>query len=275
MIVLLMRNFYEKYAELPKMLRRPLWRLWHRYILSRDKSMIFKFMNYGFAFLDENEGKLELEKEDEAERYCIQLYHHDVSFVPIKDMDILEVGCGRGGGASYITRYLGPREYIGLDISKKTIKYCNKFYNIPGLKFVHGHAEALPFEDNRFDRIVNVESSRCYPDVQQFLHEVFRCLKPKGYLLFSDMRTKEGLEELKDQFNEAGLTIIKQKDILANIVKALQLDNDRRKQLTMEKTPKFLHKSVHEFSGIVGSKRYQLFEDGTMGYHHFILQKAA
>lgn len=268
-----MRNLWESYAELPKFLRRPLWKMWHNYIVSHDKSFDVKFMNYGYVDLNEEAEPLDLSPEDEFERYCINLYHQDVTEVPIKGKEILEVGCGRGGGASYISRYLEPKSYIGLDLSKKAIKFCNDNYNVPNLSFIKGKAEELPFDDNSFDAVVNVESSRCYSDMEGFLNEVYRTLKPGGNLLISDMRSKEGNEIMKKQFTDCGFTIIKEKDILPNVVKALTLDNDRRTSLIKEKTPKFLHKSVQEFSGTIGSRRFQLFEDGTMGYYSYVLEK--
>ncbi|TFH30798.1 MAG: class I SAM-dependent methyltransferase, partial [Promethearchaeota archaeon] len=117
-----MRNLMERYAELPKFLRRPFWRIWHNYLVSHDKNFDVKFMDYGFCPLNGEIPLLELRKEDETERYCINLYHHDVQDVPLENKDMLEIGCGRGGGAAYIARYLKPRSYIGLDLSTKAIK---------------------------------------------------------------------------------------------------------------------------------------------------------
>ena len=101
-----MRNLMERYAELPKFLRRPLWRIWHNYLVSRDKSFDVKFMDYGFSPIHNEIPRLELDEKDEPERYCINLYHHDVQDVPLENKDVLEIGCGRGGGGAYIARYL-------------------------------------------------------------------------------------------------------------------------------------------------------------------------
>lgn len=35
----------------------------------------------------------------------------------LKGQNVLEVGCGRGGGLSYISRYLTPNLCIGIDYS--------------------------------------------------------------------------------------------------------------------------------------------------------------
>ena len=268
-----MRNLFESYAESPKFIRKTLWKIWHNFLVSRDREFDIKCMNYGYADTDENLKPIDLKKEDEMERYCLNLYHQDVKGNDIEGKELLEVGCGRGGGASYISRYFHPKSYIGLDLSKKAVKFCNDNYDVPGLSFIRGSADDLPFEDNSFDDVINVESSRCYADMEGFLSEVHRVLKLNGYLLFSDMRTEEGNEILKEQFEKAHLKIIKEKNILPNVLKALQLDNERRKNLILKKAPKFLHKSANEFSGLIGSERYRLFEDGIMNYYHYTLQK--
>ena len=63
-------------------------------------------MNYGWASLDPTASALTLRPEDEPNRYCIQLYHRVASVVDLCGSDVLEVGCGRGRGASYVMRYL-------------------------------------------------------------------------------------------------------------------------------------------------------------------------
>ena len=268
-----MRNLFESYAESPKFIRKTLWKIWHNFLVSRDRNFEIKCMNYGYADIDGNLRDLELEKEDEPERYCLNLYHQDVEGNDIEGKELLEVGCGRGGGASYISRYLHPKSYIGLDLSKKAIKFCNANYDVPGLTFIRGSAEDLPFEDFSFDDVINVESSRCYGDMDGFLSEVQRVLKPNGCLLFSDMRTKEGNEILKEQFKNAHLKIIKERNILPNVLKALKIDSERREKLILKKAPKFLHNSASEFSGLIGTERYRLFDDGIMNYYHYTLQK--
>ena len=268
-----MRNIAESYAESPKFVRKTLWKIWHNYLISRDPEFEIKCMNYGYADIDNNLEPLELEEEDKPEGFCLNLYHQDIAGNEIKGNELLEVGCGRGGGASFISRYFHPKSYVGLDLSKKAIKFCNANYDVPGLSFIRGSADDLPFEDKSFDDVINVESSRCYTDMDGFLSEVHRVLKPNGYLLFSDMRTIEGNELLKEQFKNAHLKIIEEKNILPNVLEALKLDNERRKNLILKKSPKFLHKSANEFSGLIGTERYRLFEEGIMNYYHYTLQK--
>ena len=54
-------------------------------------------MNYGYA---EQGFSLSLLEQDKDERYPLQLYHHTATQVNITNKKALEVGSGRGGGAS-------------------------------------------------------------------------------------------------------------------------------------------------------------------------------
>jgi ubiquinone/menaquinone biosynthesis C-methylase UbiE len=242
-------------------------------MIRKYKGSEFVFLNYGYEFLDPKSKPLQLNEIDEKERYCLQLYHTTVSDVKLKSKDVLEVGCGRGGGASYITRYMNPKSYIGLDMSKEVIKFNNKYHKMQGLSFVVGNAQELPFEDQSFDAIVNVESSRSYNDIDAFISEVHRVLRPKGHLLFADIRTAEENEQLRERFEKAGLKVIKEINIIQNVVKALDLDSERRCQLIKKKMPKMFHGFAEEFSSTKGSKRYEEFADGTMIYMQYVLQK--
>ena len=63
-----MNKIVEKYAELPKPIRRPLWRLWHNMITSFDKQRSTVFMNYGYASENGEFDNLKLERKDEPDR---------------------------------------------------------------------------------------------------------------------------------------------------------------------------------------------------------------
>ena len=76
----------------------------------------------------------------------IQLYHSTATRAgELAGKRVLEVGCGHGGGASYLTRTLGPASYVGLDLNSAGIEFCRRRHQVPGLEFVQGNAENLPF----------------------------------------------------------------------------------------------------------------------------------
>jgi hypothetical protein len=64
---------------------------------------------------------LRLAETDEPDRHWIQLYHHVAGAVDLEKCTVLEVGSGRGGGASFIKRYLRPASVIG----RRRIERCD------------------------------------------------------------------------------------------------------------------------------------------------------
>jgi ubiquinone/menaquinone biosynthesis C-methylase UbiE len=66
---------------------------------------------------------------------------------------------------------------------------CIEHIGIPGLTFKSGAAEALPFDDESFDVVINIESSHCYQSIAKFLSSVHRVLRPNGYFAFAEFRS--------------------------------------------------------------------------------------
>lgn len=231
-------------------------------------------MNYGWASLDPAASALSLRSEDERDRYSIQLYHRVAGAVDLRGRDVLEVGCGRGGGASYVTRYLRPGSYTGLDLAPQAVKFCSKHYTTPGLSFVRGDAEAIEFEEASFDAVVNIESSHCYISMARFLDGVHRVLRPGGFFLYTDHRAAKDVDAWRRQLEGAGLTLVEEEDITANVVRALELDNERKQGLIRAKVPRILWSIFDEFAAMEGTHSFHhTMRDRERLYMRFVLQK--
>jgi len=257
-------DFIGKYPKAKSLV----WKFWYRYLTNLDKKADMTFMNYGYA----SKRKFPLEKVDESNRYCVQLYDHVASKVNLRNLDVLEVGCGRGGGSSYIMRYMHPKSMTGLDFSENAIEFCKKHYSIKGLSFIAGAAEALPFDSNKFNVVVNIESSHCYANIPKFLGEVSRVLKKKAYFLFADFRNKEYLGILFRQLRNSDFELLEKENITKNILKSLDLDNARKIKIINQKIPIIFRKIFYEFAGIGGSNVYNSFKTGKREYFSFILK---
>ena len=268
-----MNVLVDGYAELPRTIRKPLWQIWHKVMIKYDKDVTANFMNYGYQSFN-GDPFLELQEKDENDRYCIQLYDHVVNRADLLDKDVLEVGSGRGGGASYISRYYKTRSYIGLDIASSTIDFCNGYYNTDGLSFIKGVAENLPFEPESFDAVVNVESARCYTSLEVFFNGVHRVLRKDGKFLFADLARPKDVEDVKRKLSACGFRTIHETEITPNVVEALNRDTHRRETLIRNKVPGFLIGSFNTFAGTKGSHRYKEFTNGTYQYWSFVLEKA-
>lgn len=231
------------------------------------------FMNYGYAELQDDGGKPMLDPMDEPNRLSFQLYHHLAREVDLQGKTILEIGCGRGGGASLIKKYHHPEKVIGLDYSKKAIELCKKTHNGQGLSFVEGDAEKLPFDRKSFDAVINVESSHCYASMKRFLSEVHRVLKPGGYFLYADIRHVTEMEVLERAIRETKLKVLKKTVITANVVKALDEDHDRRMKDISGNVPKPFLKQFEEFAGVRDSAVYRQLVGGNAVYISYVMGK--
>ena len=234
----------------------------------------WRFMNYGFDFDDQNDNP-ELLPKDEGERYSAQLYHAVASQIDLTGKILLDVGSGRGGGASYMHRYLGPKKTTGMDVASTAIALCQKLNTgIDGLNYQQGDSMDMPFGDAEFDAVSNVESSHCYPDRGDFFKEVYRVLKPGGSFLFTDFTPakSDGAIELADwesKMRAAGFGDITSKDIRENVVRGLHADSKRRTDLIARRFPFGTRRLARLWAGTQDSWIYDDFKTGLREYAIF------
>lgn len=251
-------------------------RRWYDLMSRIDRHDTMLFMNYGWADLDPQSRPIQLDAGDENDRYCIQLYYRVAGAADLGDKDVLEIGSGRGGGASWVMRRFGLRTMTGLDFSPAGVGFCNSHYRVPGLSFVTGDAEALHFEPDSFDAVINVESSHCYGSMDRFLAGVFRVLKPGGCFLYSDYHSPEGLCRVRTLLADSGFETVSEEDISANVVRALELDDDRKASLIDRLVPRILRGLFREFAGMQGTSTFNgALRNGTRKYSRFVLSKPA
>jgi len=121
---------------------------------------------------------------------------------------------------------------------------------------VQGDAERLSdvevLEEGSVDYVINVESSHCYGNIDNFFNGVKRLLKKDGIFFFTDFRGVEGMKELNDKLKEH-FTVVNAENISHNVMHALKLDTDRRLQMIEDKCPKIFTPLIKKFSGVKGS----------------------
>ncbi|PPK92305.1 methyltransferase family protein [Kineococcus xinjiangensis] len=243
--------------------RRLAWRACYELLAARVRQPEWTFMNYGYA--PPEPSPLRLEPRDEPDRLCIQLYEHVVAG-DVSGCDVLEVGSGRGGGASYLSRYRGPRSVVGLDFSARAVALCARHRAGPGLSFVHGDALALPFPDGSFDAVVNVESSHCYSSVPAFLSEVRRVLRPGGSLYWADLRPAGRVAALRRELAESGLALRRELDVSEEVLRAMRADNARKLGLIDAWIPRPFRSAIRPFAGVEGTQNFVGLQTGTTRY---------
>jgi ubiquinone/menaquinone biosynthesis C-methylase UbiE len=248
-------------------------RLQYEFLSTLNLKKDVLFMNFGYTAHHQGVEPITLEPENEKHRYPLQLYHHVAESVDWKNADALEVSSGRGGGAHFIMNHFKPKSYTGVDFSTRAIEFCRSHYDMEGLKFHQGNAESLNFPDNSFDIVINVEASLYYPNIAKFFEHVRRILKPNGYFLYTDLRYTEKLEEWHAQLKNIGLKVIKEEDITPNVLKAMEMDRDRRIELVNTYIPAILRKQFYHFAGLTPNSPNALPHLDNRHYWYFVLQK--
>lgn len=185
-------------------------------------------------------------------------------------MRLLEVSCGRGGGLAAILENEPALDATGLDIAESAIDFCRRTYGErDGLRFVAGSALDLPFEDARFDVVLNVEASNDYPDRARFFREVARVLKPDGIFLYTDTFRTGKREQMESDLAAAGFTA-EFDDITGNVVEACRLDSPRRREVIRKHAPVLarlmLKPQLENYASIEGSSKFRTFEERRRTY---------
>ena len=190
-----------------------------------------RFMNYGYFG---GRSSVALAQDEAAERYSAALYEAVATQAPLAGCRVLDVGTGRGGGASFVQRHLGAAETVGCDLAHGAVAFCARVHAaVPGLSFRQGDAMALPFAAESFDVVLNVESAHCYPDRAAFFSEVFRVMRPGGQFLMADFTPPRMPPEaeragIAQDLSLTGFAPPAVTDITAAILAGLDCDNDRR-----------------------------------------------
>ncbi len=252
-------------------IRKAIWRLWYPFLTRRLHGEEVLFLNYAY---EENPPLgIPLQQVDEPHRVCIQLYYHVATQVELRGKDLLEVSCGHGGGASYLTRTLQPQSYTALDLNPAAVGFCQKRHRVAGLNFVQGDAGNLPFGANAFDAVINVEASHCYPNFPRSLTEVARVLRPGGHFLHADFRFADRLTEWQQALIASPLKIIQHRNINPEVLRGMECNSPRSLDLIARHLPRCLHGLGRDFAGTKGSRIHNALSRGELTYASYCLEK--
>jgi ubiquinone/menaquinone biosynthesis C-methylase UbiE len=157
---------------------------------------------------------------------------------------VLDVCSGMGGPARYLAWKTGC-DVTGLDVTASRVGGATELTRAAGLsgsvRFVHGDALAVPFEDASFTLAIAQESFAHIPDKRRLLAECARVLRPAGRLVFSDIlqrgnlsaedqrRLFEGMtfseiatvDDYAEQLRSCGMEVVRQVDLSAEWTRIL------------------------------------------------------
>jgi ubiquinone/menaquinone biosynthesis C-methylase UbiE len=105
---------------------------------------------------------------------------------------ILDAGCGFGATAIVLAQALPRCEVVGIDLSEPLLHLAAQAAEAAGLadrvRFETGDAEDIPYRDNSFDAVLNLNMVHIVEHPIQMLNEIERILVPDGSLFILDLR---------------------------------------------------------------------------------------
>lgn len=218
----------------------------------------FSVLNYGFSSDPENS----VLPPDEPEFYCLRMYEHTLGSVSLAGREVIEISCGRGGGAGFLTRQHGPKRYVGIDVSEENIRMARERHAAP--EFRVGDAEAIDFPDGCFDVAINIEASHLYADRTRFFSEVYRVLRPGGLFCYADGCWAD--DDCTQELLDAGFLLQERLEITPNVIRSLRLDSIRREALFDAVPDDALRMKCKDWGGVVGYRAYRRFVEGRRRY---------
>ncbi len=108
---------------------------------------------------------------------------------------VLDVGCGIGGAARYMTTKIG-NSVTGIDLTPEYIAVAKDLTERLGLteklQFETASALAMPFENAAFDAAITLHVAMNIPDRAALYAEIARLIKPGGKFCLYDVMSSNG-----------------------------------------------------------------------------------
>lgn len=164
-----------------------------------DKSKIQKYYadsNFGYKLVHSKEDSVHMALNYDGVFHTDGYYQHVKeigSLIGPEAKEVLELGCGMGFNSNYLAKNLPESTFWGIDITSTHLKHAkNKARKHTNFNALYGDFHEIPFDDNRFDLVFELESI-CHSDQpEKVLSEVYRVLKPGGrFMLFEGFRADD------------------------------------------------------------------------------------
>lgn len=121
-----------------------------------------------------------------AEAYCLHLMHSHAykeaaGLVPAGR--VLDLGCNNGYGSYELSRH-GHR-VVGVDVSAEALDDARRRFSADNLEYRQVSGQDLPFEADSFDLITSFQVIEHIVEMEPYLREIRRVLKPGGLAVFT------------------------------------------------------------------------------------------
>lgn len=128
---------------------------------------------------------------------------------------IIDVGCGSGATNLVLAQSFVDSEIVGIDMSEPLLSIAMETAQAANLeervRFEKADVRQMPYEDNSFDALINLNMVHLVEDPIRMLNEIERVLVPGGFLFIADLR--RSWFGLIEQEIRSSLTISEARDL--------------------------------------------------------------
>ncbi len=182
----------------------------------------------------------------------------------VKNLNVLDIGCGCGGAAIHFVENLEAAHVYGIDVEPEVINRANSLKLNSNLKhkltFQVVEKGSLCFNNEKFDMIFSKDSFLHISNKEWLAKELFRVLKPGGFIAASDWMRKDDnppSEQMVNYIKAEGLDM--QMCSLERYSKSL-LDAGFIKIKIKDRNKWYLNLAKKEIEDIEGKYKKQLIE---------------
>ena len=105
---------------------------------------------------------------------------------------IIDIGCGFGATNLVLAKRFVDSEIVGIDLSEPLLRLARQAIEAANIgervRFEKADVHQIPYEDNSFDVVINVNMVHPVEEPVQMLNEIERILIPGGFLFIADLR---------------------------------------------------------------------------------------
>jgi acyl transferase domain-containing protein/SAM-dependent methyltransferase len=217
------------------------------------------FLNYGYISLGEGD-EARFEVPDRVfNPNSVRLAFELIGRSDLRGRRVLDVGCGRGGTVALLAERFEAKA-TGVDLAPEAVAFCRRTHE-HAAGFEVGDAEHLPFDDNSFDVVTNIESSHTYPNLRAFFAEVRRVLVSGGQFFYTDLLPVQRWAEVQVLLTSLGFTIKAERHITPNVLASCDDVAATRAQAFGDANP-----MIDNFLAVPGSPVYEQMKSGAWEY---------
>lgn len=144
-------------------------------------------------------------KIDAFDKYQLQLYDEYVNLLDNENIEqVLEIGCGAGGGLMHMQSRLPQANFTGMDRCKEAVKTCKYFLGEQQNHIkLYNNIKDIYADSKKFDAIMSVETG-IYKKPEVFGH-IHMLLEDSGIFIYYDNANFGKLDRVVESYISRGL----------------------------------------------------------------------